>query len=721
MHKYSDKDENQKKIPLSTTYSSTKFSGHSSPDEINNQSEVHNQRNLQEKANKSAVVSEISQLQSIADNFTNQNLPIQEKKNNTGLSDELKSGMENLSGFSMDDVKVHRNSNKPKELNAHAYAQGTEIHLGPGQEKHLPHEAWHVVQQKQGRVAPTKQLAAGVQINDNEVLEKEATLMGQEAISGTNTNIKAVQRQSILDNSNIISSSIQLLGDDAHIEDVDTSSVEAGAEIADFATATGLIATDKDKLFEAEKLAGSDQIKETGVIDPKNPESLNAEQQTFDDIDMVGKVFGVGMQAFKTAQKGAEAVESGDPVAYAETGLGFAGFVNSMAELSAAANNTPEIVGLIPGINDGLGLLSAGLALYKDNRAKKAMIKIKSNESIDESEQKMLDEFVTRINWKMVEDGAEVAWSIAQLVGLAFPGGNAGIAFIHKGANLLVSGAKLFRSYWTGSSKKSKAAKRLDVGQGGTGTSEGEKDRLETVEQMVKNAGGKHIDFVRLLRLQEEKSNLEVMEADETDQEAKNKIKEKRSLAQTAFEEKLGKYNSMFGAGGSVCDGKSIGENEVIMAKQFFLNMVKNMKDDVLKAANSRMKRFKHFISFHKLEKKIDHVKIFKDLYGNDGETTPKDIQILEAFENDPDGAYIDNKLQDALHRAKTFSVKDVSNDDLQKSIVDKLKTHTDLYDTFKGLDSKIFNDKDMKRGQEVIAAKFSAGMEKYFKKINPF
>ena len=49
MHKYSDKDENQKKIPLSTTYSSTKFSGHSSPDEINNQSEVHKQRNLQEK------------------------------------------------------------------------------------------------------------------------------------------------------------------------------------------------------------------------------------------------------------------------------------------------------------------------------------------------------------------------------------------------------------------------------------------------------------------------------------------------------------------------------------------------------------------------------------------------------------------------------------------------------------------------------------------------
>ncbi|HAP61901.1 MAG TPA: hypothetical protein DCR93_21180, partial [Cytophagales bacterium] len=34
---------------------------------------------------------------------------------------------------------------------------GTDIHLAPGQQKHLPHEAWHVVQQKQGRVKPTLQ------------------------------------------------------------------------------------------------------------------------------------------------------------------------------------------------------------------------------------------------------------------------------------------------------------------------------------------------------------------------------------------------------------------------------------------------------------------------------------------------------------------------------------------------------------------------------------
>ena len=88
-------------------------------------------------------------------------------ENNTGLPDELKSNAENLSGYDMSDVKVHRNEANPAQLQAHAYAQGTDIHIGPGQEKHLPHEAWHVVQQKQGRVKPTVQMEDS-ETNDNE-------------------------------------------------------------------------------------------------------------------------------------------------------------------------------------------------------------------------------------------------------------------------------------------------------------------------------------------------------------------------------------------------------------------------------------------------------------------------------------------------------------------------------------------------------------------------
>jgi hypothetical protein len=71
--------------------------------------------------------------------------------NKTGLPDNVKSGVEQLSGVSLSDVKVHYNSPKPAQLHAHAYAQGTDIHVASGQEKHVPHEAWHVVQQKQGR------------------------------------------------------------------------------------------------------------------------------------------------------------------------------------------------------------------------------------------------------------------------------------------------------------------------------------------------------------------------------------------------------------------------------------------------------------------------------------------------------------------------------------------------------------------------------------------
>ncbi|WP_339133446.1 MAG: DUF4157 domain-containing protein [Candidatus Electrothrix sp. GW3-4] len=103
---------------------------------------------------------------------------VQKQANNTGLPDNLKSGIENLSGYSMDDVNVHYHSDKPAQLQAHAYTQGTDIHIAPGQEKHLPHEAWHVVQQKQGRVQPTMQMKGGVNVNDDAGLEREADVMG---------------------------------------------------------------------------------------------------------------------------------------------------------------------------------------------------------------------------------------------------------------------------------------------------------------------------------------------------------------------------------------------------------------------------------------------------------------------------------------------------------------------------------------------------------------
>lgn len=105
-----------------------------------------------------------------------------ERENRTGLPDQLKLSIEQYSGYLLDDVRVHYSSPKPAELQALAYTQGTEIHIAPGQERHLPHEAWHVVQQKQGRVKPTQQTAGRLEINDDETLEKEADALGGEII-----------------------------------------------------------------------------------------------------------------------------------------------------------------------------------------------------------------------------------------------------------------------------------------------------------------------------------------------------------------------------------------------------------------------------------------------------------------------------------------------------------------------------------------------------------
>ena len=103
--------------------------------------------------------------------------------NRTGLPDRLKAGVEALSGLAMDDVRVHRNSAEPAKLGALAFARGSDIHLAPGQEQHLPHEAWHVVQQKQGRVPGMAQLKTGIQVNDDAFLEREAGEMGERALA----------------------------------------------------------------------------------------------------------------------------------------------------------------------------------------------------------------------------------------------------------------------------------------------------------------------------------------------------------------------------------------------------------------------------------------------------------------------------------------------------------------------------------------------------------
>ena len=133
-------------------------------------------------------------IQRAENNLKKETQTIQRK---SGLPDKLKNGLENMSGMNLSDVNVHYNSPKPASVGALAYAQNNDIFLGRGQEKHLAHEGWHVVQQKQGRVKPTTSFN-GVSINDDKHLEREADVMGAKALSNqVQSNIQLKKKRTL--------------------------------------------------------------------------------------------------------------------------------------------------------------------------------------------------------------------------------------------------------------------------------------------------------------------------------------------------------------------------------------------------------------------------------------------------------------------------------------------------------------------------------------------
>ena len=147
-----------------------------------NSPEAVSMRDFQSKVDDSEEMQGLSKYQDKISEDTSDDSPVK-NPNNTGIPDALKTSIEQLSGYSLDDVKVHYNSDKPALLGAYAYAEGTNIYVGPGQEKHLAHEIWHVVQQKKGIVKANTQLGndSGTLANTETSLENQATKMGSKA------------------------------------------------------------------------------------------------------------------------------------------------------------------------------------------------------------------------------------------------------------------------------------------------------------------------------------------------------------------------------------------------------------------------------------------------------------------------------------------------------------------------------------------------------------
>jgi|GEM_PF-2065059 len=131
----------------------------------------------------------------------------------SSLPQALKNSLENLSGVNLSDVEVHRNSDKPQQLGAKAYTQGKDIYIAPGQEEHLPHEGWHAVQQKQGRVQPTLQLKSDLAVNQDRKLEEEADIMGSKAENESKKEEMQIEEKSRVVSNVINNNIIQMAAD----------------------------------------------------------------------------------------------------------------------------------------------------------------------------------------------------------------------------------------------------------------------------------------------------------------------------------------------------------------------------------------------------------------------------------------------------------------------------------------------------------------------------
>lgn len=115
------------------------------------------------------------------------------------LPGDLTNGFAASTGHDLSDVKVHYNSDKPANVGALAYAQGNDIHLASGQEKHLAHEAAHVVQQREGRVTANTAVN-GMAVNDQKGLESEADSLGAKAMQMKSAEVGSVVEKSSVSN-----------------------------------------------------------------------------------------------------------------------------------------------------------------------------------------------------------------------------------------------------------------------------------------------------------------------------------------------------------------------------------------------------------------------------------------------------------------------------------------------------------------------------------------
>lgn len=131
-------------------------------------------------------------------------LPTSKKNSGEKLPDTLQAKMETSFDSNFSNVKINTNSSEASSMGAKAFAQGNEISFSPGAyqpetqegQKLIGHELTHVVQQRNTNIPATTQFS-GLNINQDESLEREADQKGTLAAQGRKTGMSSSNQSTI--------------------------------------------------------------------------------------------------------------------------------------------------------------------------------------------------------------------------------------------------------------------------------------------------------------------------------------------------------------------------------------------------------------------------------------------------------------------------------------------------------------------------------------------
>jgi hypothetical protein len=591
---------------------------------------------LQNTSNNSPQVGQLKVLQKYMQKNSEVNSEIKQSLPPNGLPAQLKSGVENLSGVSLDDVKVNYDSSQPSQMGAAAFAKGSEIHVGPGQEQHLPHEAWHVVQQKKGRVKPTA-IIDNTPINDNAALEKEADIMGAKA---------ATNGEQLLQKKSLSNTSSSGNGVYQYEKEDENPVLDNGM------TAVNLASNVNEKVSGA---FGEEGMLDAGLIND------NASA-------IAGNVFSGLTSTVEWVQSGANLWQEKDWESGADFFIKSANMADSILGMLATSNVMAEV----PVLGPSIAAFESAMNVFKSNKALSQLREFEKGKTLDKDDQMILNKYVSNIKFEMGSSGIDFLLSIGEAVGSFFPPIGTGFKIVKGVKSIFTSGLEAWRSYKA--SKEEQALVRI------TGNTEmvddASLDKMENLSKKVNNKEGAGLEGGSLMNLVNLKFDLNEVENElktTSDATRKTELETRKSTISAKLTAGVAQYNSIVR---SVDPSDTITLEDISNIQAIHASVIEKvlLKVNEEKSILSKFRTGLSWISSSILPEKE---RIVNEIWGDKG--LPDEIPVQELSKGQH-AAYFWDKTKEALELASkgrnTFSKKELNKK--MKTILQKYKVPED-------------------------------------------